>query len=365
MSNFSTSVNGKALAFTDSSVSYDGINYEYTMISDIKHRGGATPAFVFDYNGVSVEIPYNPEDKAIALSYFKKAAATTPPPVSAEEPLTSIDDMDGSNPAEEPESIVPEPSPVEAEPIPQPIREHAESISAGPETMPPVHRSFNDFNSGTPSYGPAEKKIYQKTWFIILLLIIFWPVGLFLMWKYADWKKAVKIVITVLVAVCMIFAFIPSTNNDTSSDTSYETSEDTSDELETEETTTEPTTTEPTTTEPTTQAPKEFDEDDYESISYDNLARNPDDYAWKAITGSGEVIQVIEGDGETQLRVAVNDDYDDIIFLSYNPEILDSRVLEDDHITYYGTSTGTITYESTMGGNITIPSCICDKIVIQ
>lgn len=131
-----------------------------------------------------------------------------------------------------------------------------------------------------------------------------------------------------------------------------------------EPTTTEPTTEEPT-TEPTTQAPKEFDEDDYESISYENLARNPDDYVGKYITGSGEVAQVIEGENEIQLRVAVNDDYDDMIFLAYNPEIMDSRILEDDHITYYGMSLGTITYESTLGGNITIPSCYCDKIKIQ
>ena len=42
--------------------------------------------------------------------------------------------------------------------------------------------------------------------------------------------------------------------------------------------------------------------------------------------------------------------------------IVSSRVLEDDYITIYGTSVGTITYQSTMGGNITIPAAIVDKI---
>ncbi|MCF0144832.1 MAG: hypothetical protein HUJ79_07065 [Firmicutes bacterium] len=47
-------------------------------------------------------------------------------------------------------------------------------------------------------------KLTEKTWFIILLLIIFWPVGLFLMWKNARWNKILKIVITIII---VIFAF--------------------------------------------------------------------------------------------------------------------------------------------------------------
>lgn len=41
-----------------------------------------------------------------------------------------------------------------------------------------------------------QKKFYQKTWFIVVMLIFFFPVGLFLMWKFSDWNKIVKIVIT-------------------------------------------------------------------------------------------------------------------------------------------------------------------------
>lgn len=40
-------------------------------------------------------------------------------------------------------------------------------------------------------------KFYQKTWFIILMLIFVWPVGLFLMWKYTTWNKILKGIITV------------------------------------------------------------------------------------------------------------------------------------------------------------------------
>ena len=49
-------------------------------------------------------------------------------------------------------------------------------------------------------------KIYEKNWFIILMLVLFFPVGLFLMWKNAKWNKTVKIIISVLFAVMVIFS---------------------------------------------------------------------------------------------------------------------------------------------------------------
>ena len=49
-------------------------------------------------------------------------------------------------------------------------------------------------------------KISEKNWFIILMLVLFFPVGLFLMWKNAKWNKTVKIIISVLFAVMVIFS---------------------------------------------------------------------------------------------------------------------------------------------------------------
>lgn len=97
-------------------------------------------------------------------------------------------------------------------------------------------------------------------------------------------------------------------------------------------------------------------------ITYSNLARNPEDYKGKKIKFKGEVVQVIEGDDTVQIRLAVNNDYDDILFCEYDSSIVSSRVLEDDKITIYGVSVGTITYESTMGGQITIPAAYIEKI---
>ena len=58
----------------------------------------------------------------------------------------------------------------------------------------------------------------------------------------------------------------------------------------------------------------------------------------------------------------VNDNYDTILLGEYSSDIVKSRVLENDHITIMGVSIGLITYESTMGGDITIPAVSIDKI---
>ncbi len=97
-------------------------------------------------------------------------------------------------------------------------------------------------------------------------------------------------------------------------------------------------------------------------ITYDQLARTPDDYKGKKVKFTGKVIQVIEGSGSVQIRLAVDDNYDTIILGEYSSDIVASRVLEDDHITIYGTSVGTISYQSTMGGNITIPGISIERI---
>lgn len=44
-----------------------------------------------------------------------------------------------------------------------------------------------------------NQKWYQKPAWIIVLLVLFFPLGLFLMWKYTDWDKKIKIGITLLI----------------------------------------------------------------------------------------------------------------------------------------------------------------------
>lgn len=97
-------------------------------------------------------------------------------------------------------------------------------------------------------------------------------------------------------------------------------------------------------------------------ITYDQLARTPDDYTLEKVKFHGTVVQIMEGDGVTQIRLAVNDDYDQILFAEFDASVVDSRILEDDSITIRGVSTGLITYESTMGGSISIPGISIEQI---
>lgn len=97
-------------------------------------------------------------------------------------------------------------------------------------------------------------------------------------------------------------------------------------------------------------------------ITYEQLARTPDEFKGKKVKFSGKVIQLIEGDTEIQIRLAVDENYDTILYCGYDPSIVSSRILEDDIITVYGVSVGTISYQSTLGGTITIPGVAVEKI---
>lgn len=53
------------------------------------------------------------------------------------------------------------------------------------------------------SYSINEKKegVSGKTWFVVLFLVIFWPVGLALMWSKKKFNFAARIIITVIIAL--------------------------------------------------------------------------------------------------------------------------------------------------------------------
>lgn len=98
-------------------------------------------------------------------------------------------------------------------------------------------------------------------------------------------------------------------------------------------------------------------------ITYDQIARKPDDYEGEKVQFTGEVAQVMEEDDKTQVRLAVGGDYDNmILFQIDNSELDSSKILEDDLLTVYGTSNNTVDYDSTIGGKITVPSIIADQV---
>ena len=53
------------------------------------------------------------------------------------------------------------------------------------------------------------KKWYDQAFWIIFFLVIFWPVGIVLVWR-SDWHIVVKLLCTVFVAVTVYFAWTMS-----------------------------------------------------------------------------------------------------------------------------------------------------------
>ena len=100
------------------------------------------------------------------------------------------------------------------------------------------------------------------------------------------------------------------------------------------------------------------DPNTYQSLPYDEMARNGDNHKGEKLQINGKVIQVIDSDdGTAQLRVATRDGYDDVYYIEIPASQWKThRLLEDDVITFYGNVYGLLSYDSTMGGKITIPA---------
>lgn len=164
--------------------------------------------------------------------------------------------------------------------------------------------------------------------------------------------KRINLFIGVLL-VLSVFTGCES-NKQTNSSSSYNSEKSSQTKIETtvEKTTSAPDTQATTIqTEPTTEKPfSEYRTD----ITYDQLARTPDDYKNEDLVLRGKVIQVIEADFATQFRIAINDDYNCIIYALYEDKDT-PRVLENDEITLYGCSLGLIDYSTVLGATITVP----------
>lgn len=109
-------------------------------------------------------------------------------------------------------------------------------------------------------------------------------------------------------------------------------------------------------------------------ISYEDIARNPDNFKGQKVKFYGKVLQVqtakILGGESVVLRVATKDSgydtwYDDVVYVNYEKKEGESNILEDDMVTLYGVCDGTTTYTTVMGSSVTIPSVNAEYIDIH
>ncbi|MGI6118710.1 MAG: zinc-ribbon domain-containing protein [Bilifractor sp.] len=103
------------------------------------------------------------------------------------------------------------------------------------------------------------------------------------------------------------------------------------------------------------------------TISYEDLARNPDSNEGQKYQFTGQVVQVMDADfGRKIYRVNVTPTsyggYEDTVMVLYSPQEGDTNILEDDIITFYGESEGNTTYTAIFGQEITIP-CISAEYI--
>lgn len=318
-------------------------------------------------------------------------------------------------------------------------KSHNETQPSEPSTAPPItdkvpHSSENtnetSANSPLASHAPTKplkEKWYKKTWFVILMLIFFWPVGLCLMWIHKkNWHIAVKVVITVILAIGAISLLFGGNDTQTQNpvpDSSIENKQDISenkpekqiqsisasyvgatdsgiildasnsdivvtatyDDGSTEEVSGFTIDTPATLTAEedstvtikykdltcdltvtcTTVTPETY-KASCQDIAYDDLARNPDSYTGQFVKFTGEIIQVIDDGTSATYRINVTEDeygfWDDTVLVAYTYEEGKGRFLEDDIVTFYGVYGGLYTYESTMGADITVPSVYAEYI---
>ena len=99
--------------------------------------------------------------------------------------------------------------------------------------------------------------------------------------------------------------------------------------------------------------------------NYEDIARNPDNYQNRNAKFIGKVIQVVENKDLLTLRVNVNangEESSNTIYVEYTRQSGESRILENDVVTVYGTLNGIKTYENVLGSKTSIP-CIKAKFI--
>lgn len=260
---------------------------------------------------------------------------------------------------------------------------------------------------------PIKTPFYQKTWFILLMLLIFPPVGIFLLWKFGSFGKPARIALTVISVLIFFVSFVVGSNDVAEEPTSPAPTETVAEETTEPEEPAEPELTpeeqaaleaeeqaaaeakakeeaeakakaeeerkrkaeeeakkkaeeEQKAKEAAAQAEKEKQQAFANStVTYQQLEKGADKYAMEPVRFKGEVIEINEDASGTIMRIAVTPtsygyDFNDFIIVMTTEDTSD--IYKDDIVTVDGYVFGSHTYESQAGWNITAPLITGDAI---
>lgn len=100
-----------------------------------------------------------------------------------------------------------------------------------------------------------------------------------------------------------------------------------------------------------------FDPATYPLVDFNAWNHDDVEYASK-LQVTGTVIQAMKSDEGMNLRLAINDDYDQVVLITIEDSDYQDVIAEDDNVTVYGLNAGLTSYKTVMGNEQTIPAML-------
>ncbi|EGE55173.1 hypothetical protein [Streptococcus parauberis] len=100
-----------------------------------------------------------------------------------------------------------------------------------------------------------------------------------------------------------------------------------------------------------------FDPASYPLVDFNAWNHDDVDYASK-LQVTGTVIQAMKSNEGMNLRLAINDDYDQVVLITIEDSDYKDVIAEDDNVTVYGLNAGLTSYKTVMGNEQTIPAML-------
>lgn len=213
--------------------------------------------------------------------------------------------------------------------------------------QPPVAAAWQAPLPPAPSSVALSTPWYYQKWFVVVMILFVFPVGLILLWKSPVTRMSGRIIWSTLIA----FALLGAMTNDGAPPSA--------DQPATTGRLVEKSPPAQSSTPAKTPKPAAPTVDEIKAaavtLSYDDLARDPLAHKGKAVVLKGEVIQVAGSTTKPILRVNVTDKefyWTDTIWVNAPST---PRVLEEDIVQLWGTVKGEREYTALLGNSVRVP----------